>query len=472
MNHSSISVFFQPKTIAVIGATENPKKFGFQITSNLLNNPIGPEEGESREYSVIPISRSSKVILGLRAYPSILEVPTEIDLAMVLVPAKFVPPMVDECIQKSVKSIIIVTAGFGELGEEGKKLERDMAQKCRAAGIRVIGPNCVGIENSEIFLNASFIQPTHRGQISMISQSGSFGCALIDGLWWEHLGVSKFANIGNQMDVDFADILLYFKDDPGTKVIAIYLESLKNGTKFIQALRDITPYKPVVIFKGGRSPQGMSAALSHTGSLASDINIFRAAITQSGAILCENMHEYITAIKAFSFLPIPHGVHIGALSNSGGSGVLFSDAISDLNLTLANFSDALQETIRPHVIDLVKIQNPLDMIAGAGEEQYYAITKAMLAPDSGIDLVVPCGVSPPFLGLTFGDNYRGIIRAWNESGRKKPLLPLFIYAHGYEDVVEIAQKEKSPYFSTPYDAAYATKILIKYAKFLKHQNLR
>jgi acyl-CoA synthetase (NDP forming) len=225
-----------------------------------------------------------------------------------------------------------------------------------------------------------------------------------------------------------------------------------------------------VVFKGGRTTQGMAAAFSHTGSLASDINIFKAAIHQAGAIFCNSMEDYLVGLKAFSFLPLPKGHKIGVLSNSGGSGVLYCDSIAELNLYLAQFSENLQRAIQPHVIDLVKIQNPLDMIAGANEQQYYEITKAMLQPESGIDIIVPCGVYPPFLGLKFENNFRGVINAWNETGRQKTLIPLFIYAQGYPEMVRLAKEQNIPYFTTPNEAAFATKSLIDYSNFLKAKN--
>lgn len=180
-------LFFYPKTIAVIGATEDPSKFGNAVTANIVKNP-------KLQAEIFPISRSSAEILGYKAYKSILEVPKEIDLAIILVPAKVVPLVVDQCIEKKVKRIIIVTAGFGEIDAKGKQIEAAMAKKCKEANIRVIGPNCVGIQNVDIGMNASFIQDPLPGNISMVSQSGSFGCAMMDGLKWNDLGMSKFAS--------------------------------------------------------------------------------------------------------------------------------------------------------------------------------------------------------------------------------------------------------------------------------------
>ncbi|MHA1519996.1 MAG: acetate--CoA ligase family protein [Promethearchaeota archaeon] len=452
-------LFFNPRTIAVVGATEDPSKFGNAVTLNIVKNP-------NLKAKIYPISRSSPKIMGLTAYPSIHDVPDSIDLAIILVPAKVVPLIVDQCINKPVKRIIIVTAGFGEINEEGKRIEREMAAKCQAAGIRVIGPNCVGIQNVDIGLNASFIQDPLHGNIAMVSQSGSFGCAIMDGLKWNDLGMAKFANIGNAMDLSFAEILAYFRNDENSKVVAVYVESVKDGKAFFEQMKSIAPIKPVAVLKGGRTQAGMAAAGSHTGSLATNYSVLKAAVDQAGGLLCENIEDYITALKTFSLLPIPKGAKIGVLTNSGGAGVLFSDNAEELGLQLDPFSETLISKLKPLVVDLVQMVNPLDMIAGAAEENYYKVTKAMLDEDSGIDIVVPCGVYPPFLGFKFEDNLRGMIRAWNETGRKKPLIPLLIFGSGYEKVKEVAKSENVALFSTPREAAFATQILIKRMQFL------
>ncbi|MHA1775596.1 MAG: acetyl-CoA synthetase [Promethearchaeia archaeon] len=449
-----VKLFFYPKSIAIIGATEDSKKFGNAVTSNLVRNP-------KLTAKIYPVSRSSSTILGLPAYPSILKVPEPVDLALILVPAKYVPQVVDDCIQKQVKRIIIVTAGFGEVSKEGKEIERVIAEKCRQAGIRLIGPNCVGIQNVEIGMNASFIQYPLPGKISMVSQSGSFGCAIMDGLKWNDLGMSKFANIGNAVDVSFDEIIQYFHKDPDSQVVAIYLESVSDGKAFYRVMKEIAPDKPTVVLKGGRTAAGMAAAGSHTGSLASNYRVLKAAVEQAGGIICEDIEDYITTLKTFSLLPLPQGKKIGVLTNSGGAGVLYSDSAEELGLKLAEFSPHLKNKLKPLVIDLVQIVNPLDMIAGANDENYYQVTKAMLEEDSGIDIVIACGVYPPFLGMTFERNLQGMIRAWDETGRKKPLIPLLVFGSGYEKVKEVANRERVPVYSSPHEAAFATKVLIQ-----------
>ncbi|TFF86834.1 MAG: hypothetical protein EU517_00005, partial [Promethearchaeota archaeon] len=297
------------------------------------------------------------------------------------------------------------------------------------------------------------------------SQSGSFGCASFYQLKQEGLGISKFANIGNNIDVSFVDVLDFFNDDTNTKIIGIYMETVKYGKALFNKLSHVVPKKPVVILKGGRTSIGMKAASSHTGSLASNYQILKAAITQTGAILCENASNFITALKTFSILPIPQGENIGVLTNSGGSSVLFSDKLEEYNLSLASFSEELKEEMRQFLIPLVKLVNPLDMIGGAAEKQYYNITKLMLK-DESLDIVVACVVIPPFLEMNSDEHYRGIIRAWNDTGREKPLIPLVFFGDYFENLNTLAKKGKAPIYYTPNEAAYATKILIERAKSL------
>ncbi len=454
-----VKEFFYPKTIAVIGATADPKKFGNAVTVNLLEN-------DQLESEIFPINPKSTEILGLKSYSSILEVDKEVDLAILLVPSKAVSLVVDQCIEKLVKRIIIVSAGFGEINEEGKKIEQEMTNKAHEKGIRIIGPNCVGIMNVDLGMNASFVLTPPKGNVSIVTQSGSFGAACLYDMKWQGLGFSKFANLGNMADINLTDVLEFFKEDENSKVVCIYLENVVDGRKFYETMKEVSKTKPTIILKGGRTAYGASAAASHTGSIATDYSSLKAAIKQSGATLCESMSDYVAAIKAFSFLPLPDGNRVGILTNSGGSAVLFSDYAEEYGLELADFSKGFKEKIAPYIIPLVKKVNPLDLIAGANGETYYQVTKAMLE-DPNIDIVVPCAVIPTFLGMTLDEHYSGVIRAWNETVRKKPIIPIFLSGELLEKTKELAEKEQAPVFMSPREAAFAVKVLIDRMKKLQ-----
>ncbi|TFF93306.1 MAG: hypothetical protein EU543_03925 [Promethearchaeota archaeon] len=448
-----ISKFFNPQNIAVIGATSDPKKFGNAVTMNLLNI-------HDLNCKIFLVTHGSKTICDIPTYKSVLDISEEIDIAIILVPGKYVENVVEECIHKEVKGIIIVSAGFGEINEKGKELEKQIALKCKKAGVRVMGPNCVGIINTDINLNASFIQMPPKGHISMISQSGSFGCACFYEMEFHNLGISKFVNLGNKIDVSFDDILPFLMEDENTKIITIYMEEILEGRKFLDIIEKVNKVKPIVILKGGKTKKGREAASSHTGSIATNYKLLKTAVKQSGVLLCENISEFIIALKSFSFLPIPKGSKLGVLTNSGGTSVLFSDNAEKLGLEFATFSEALKKRISPYLYSLVKLVNPLDMIAGAKETQYYEITKNFLE-DEGIDVVVGCCVIPPFLGMKSVEHYRGMIRAWNETGRKKAIIPLMLFSQSFEDLIKYADKNNSPIFFTPYEAAYSVKVLME-----------
>jgi acetyl-CoA synthetase (ADP-forming) len=455
--------FFNPESIAIIGATANPKKFGNAVTSNILSN-------ENLKSKLFLVSNTAEEIMGKKCYKSLLEIENEIDLVIILIPAKVVLQVINDCIDKKVKGIIIVSSGFGEIDEEGKKLESLISEKCKNANIRVMGPNCVGIQNPKVGLNASFIQMPIQGNISMISQSGSIGCALFYAMEPSGLGISKFANIGNAIDVAFDEMLDYFDNDEDTKVIALYLESLTDGVQFFKVLKKLALKKPIIVLKGGKNSQGMEAASSHTGSIATNYEIIKAVLHQSNAILCENLEDFITAIKTFSLLPLPKGDSIGVLTNSGGSAVLFTDNIERYGLKLTTFSETLKKEIQPYLIPLVKMVNPLDMIAGAGKQQYYQVTKAMIN-DPKIDIIVAGCVIPPFLEMETDEHYKGVLQAWNESNRVKPVIPMFLFSENFKNLRNFAILEKAPIFFSPNEAAYAIKLIVEWTTSHNKKNL-
>ena len=456
-----VSFFFYPKTIAVIGATDNPQKFGNAVTINILQN-------KNLNSEIFLVSPTGKEISGLKCYLSVLDIPKDVDIAIILVPSKVIDKVVDQCISKNVKGIIIVTAGFGELNKEGKKKEREISSRCKKAGIRVMGPNCVGVQNSDIGLNASFIQTAPHGEIGMISQSGSFGCASFYAMEREYIGCSKFANIGNNIDVSFSEILEFLLTDKSTNIISLYMETVENGRGLLKSLKKVVNSKPIVVLKGGRTEYGMRAASSHTGSIASNYVLLKNSLKQTGVLLCENVSDFVVALKTLSYIPIPKGEQIGVLTNSGGCSVLFSDKAEEFHLKLAEFSHEFKEKASHHLLKgLVKFINPLDMIGAADENTYYNVTKLMLE-DSKIDIVVACVVIPPFLEMKPDEHYRGIIRAWNETGRKKPLIPLLMFSEEFKSVRELAIREKTTVFFTPHEASFAIKVLINRMNLINH----
>jgi acyl-CoA synthetase (NDP forming) len=346
--------FFRPKSIALIGATSTPG-FGYGI-------PLFWEKNGwlDKAYLVNP---KGGEIHGKRVYPSIAEIPGSIDLAVVLVPSAVVRQILVDLGEKGVRAVIIESAGFAETGEEGKKRQEELAELARRMGIRLIGPNCVGVVNTEnrfatIEIMAQSLEP---GPVAIIAQSGVFGNILLDHLPAVGLKISKVATLGNKIDLDEADFLEYFVDDPQTRVILIYIEGTKDGPRMIAALRRACRKKPVIILKSGRTPYGRAATLSHTASLSGEDRIYDAAFRQAGAIRAANLQEMIEIARVVTTQPPMPGRRIGILSTSGSLGAMTADAAYLEGLELAGWDQVTIEKVRSQAPGWVNVKNPLDV---------------------------------------------------------------------------------------------------------------
>ncbi|KKK64065.1 hypothetical protein LCGC14_2987980, partial [marine sediment metagenome] len=318
---------FSPRTVAVIGASTREGTVGRAIFSNILLN----------KYNGImyPVNPKAKGILGVKCYSDIMEIPDSVDTAIIIVPRDFVPGVVKECGEKGVKLIIIISAGFKEIGGEGEKYERKVKALVNKYSMSLIGPNCFGVVNTapDVSLNATFSRTIPRaGNIAFISQSGALCAAILDYAKSEHIGFSKFVSMGNKADIMENDLLLTLKDDPQTDVILMYLEDLVNGREFIKIAREITSKKPILVIKSGRTPQGARAASSHTGALAGSDEVYSAIFAQCGVLRVETIEELFSYGKAFAKQPLPKGRKMAIITNAGGPGIIATDACIRYNL--------------------------------------------------------------------------------------------------------------------------------------------
>ncbi|MEM1749081.1 MAG: CoA-binding protein, partial [Sulfolobales archaeon] len=316
MSSGTISKFFYPNSVAVVGASRDPSKVGYQLLYNLISKYKG---------RVYPINPHVSEVLGLKAYPRITSVPDDIDLAVISVPASTVPSVMEDCSLKGVKNVIVISAGFKELGTvEGIEGERKIVEIAKKFGMRVIGPNCMGVYVPKIGLNTTFLNPDRmdfpeHGNISFISQSGAFGIAVLDWAAMRGIGISKFVSLGNKCDVDESDMLDYLVGDEDTQVITMYIEGVEVGRRFIKSLKSTTPVKPVVILKAGRSEEGVRAIASHTGSLAGADIVYDAAFKQCGVLRAYGMDELFDMALSLSLQPPAQGMRVGILTVGGGS---------------------------------------------------------------------------------------------------------------------------------------------------------
>ncbi len=376
---ASLRPFFEPASVAIVGASRERGGVGAEILNNLRTTGFHGR--------VIPIHRTASTVQGLTAYPRLTNVPGEIDLAIVVVPAADVLEVVRDAVAKRVRAIVVVSAGFGETGPEGRAREAELLEMVRAAGIRMIGPNCMGILNADpsVLLNATFspVFPP-AGRVAFSTQSGALGLAILDYARRVNLGISTFASIGNKADVSSNDLIQYWADDPKTKVILLYLESFGNPRKFGQLARSVALHKPIVAVKAGRSAAGARAASSHTGALAASDHMVDALFRHAGVIRTATLEEMFDVAVLLDQQPIPAGRRVAILTNAGGPGILAADACEGLGLEIATLRETTIAQLHGFLPAAAGLQNPIDMLATATAHDYSRAMRILLA-DPGVD---------------------------------------------------------------------------------------
>ncbi len=388
---ASLDAFFTPRSIAVVGASRNPQKLGYVLLDNLMRARFPG--------TLFPVNTNAESVLGRTAYAHVDEIPGPVDLAILTVPAAAVIGVIDACARKGVRAAVVVTAGFRETGAEGAARERELAEHAHAGGVRIIGPNSLGIINTFASLNATFAESApYRYEIAVVSQSGAMATAILDWARAIDVGFSKFVSLGNMADVDETELLDYLRGDAQTKVIVGYLEGFGDGRRFLEVARRVTAVKPLVIMKVGRSAAGARAAQSHTGALASSDSVVDAAFRQAGIVRAYTMEELFDYTLAFSYLPLPKGRRIALVTNAGGPGVMAADAIERYGLELAHLSQASSERLAEGLPAAASWANPIDVLGDAAADRYqFAIEIALADPnvDGVIVLLTPQAVTEP-----------------------------------------------------------------------------
>jgi acetyl coenzyme A synthetase (ADP forming)-like protein len=379
----NLTPMLKPKSVAIIGASRNPEKVGNIILQNYV----------SAGYSgkLYPVNLNAEEVLGLKAYKTVLEIGGEIDLAVIAIPAPAVPMVLDQCGKAKVKSVIVVSGGFAEIGET--KLQDQISEIAKKYKMPLLGPNCLGVVDTRsrtdtMFLPSFKISRPQVGFVSFVSQSGAVGSTVLDIIGGEGFGLSKFISYGNAAHIDEVDILQYLMDDNETKVIIFYLEGIKRGKEFIELARKITKKKPVIILKAGRTAAGIAAAHSHTASLAGDYAVHEAIFKQFGFTIANDISELIYFAKAFASEIEPTGNRVAVITNGGGTGVITADAIgSSKYLKMAEYSNQTKKTLRKSMPPLVNITNPLDL-AGDADEKRYEDALIAVSNDPNVDMIV------------------------------------------------------------------------------------
>jgi len=398
--------FFQPESVAVIGASSKPGKVGYAIMSNLVLGAEGQLGGGFRG-KVYPVNPAGGEIFRHRAYRKVGDIPDRVDLAVIAVPAAGVLDVMEECAAKGIKAVILISSGFSESGSDGKARERLAVERAHGHGMRLLGPNCLGVINTTNRLNTTFAKKAPpRGPISFVSQSGAICTSVIEYSSEEYMGFANFVSIGNKCDLDDADIIEYYAQDPETRCISIYMESAKGGRRFYDALRKVVSRKPVVILKAGRTAIGAKAASSHTGALAGSDIAYDAAIREAGAIRARTMLELFDFSRALAYQPPVMGDGIAILSNAGGPAVIAADVAQDLGLPLSRLTDETIGKIDGVCPPTWNHGNPVDVIGDADLARYTAVLDILInAPEvHGIITIVG-----PQAVMDLGDVARAIV---------------------------------------------------------------
>jgi len=452
---NALKLFFNPRSIAVIGASKKRGTIGGEVFHNLLSYGFaGP---------VYPVNPTADVVQSVPAYKSVEDIPGPVDLAVVVVPEKFVIDTVTECGRKGVKALVVISAGFGETGKEGQAKQAELMRVCRAAGMRLIGPNCMGIINADpaVRMDATFapgIPPT--GRVGFSSQSGALGLAIIELANSLGLGISTFVSVGNKADISGNDLLRYWEHDENTEVILLYLESFGNPRKFSKIARRVGRKKPIVVVKSGRSAAGARATSSHTGALiaASDVTV-DALFRQSGVIRTDTLEELFDVASLLVNQPLPRGKRVGIITNAGGPGILCADTCEARGLEVPLLTEATREKLRSFLAPGAGVGNPVDMIASAGAEQYERTIEAV-AGDPNVDALIVC-FTPPLVTRA-EDVARAAVAAIERAQIDKPILTVFLQA---DAAPEIVKQKNIPSYKFPETAAIALARAARYARW-------
>lgn len=454
---SSLQAIFPARSVAVIGASTRADTVGRAVFANiLLHGYTG---------IVYPVNPKATSILAVKAYPSVLDIPGDVDLAVIIVPSGTVPQVLEECGQKGIKGAVIISAGFKELGAEGAKKEEAILQVAKRYSMRLLGPNCLGIINTDpkISLNASFARTMPQpGNIALISQSGAVGVAALEYAQSERIGLSKFFSVGNKADINENDLLAYLKDDPQTKVILLYLEDLTEPKGFIKLAREIAMKKPILAIKSGRTVEGAKAASSHTGALAGSDEAYNSLFIQCGVLRVESLEEMFDYAVAFAMQPLPKGSRIAIVTNAGGAGIMATDASIRNGLNLSTFQDATRTGLKAGLPPAANINNPVDILGDAGEDCYALALRSILG-DEGVDGVIVIVVPQLVINLTSIASTVASMAVQSE----KPILVCLMALEEVEEALATLREARLPRYQFPEDAARAMAAMARYARWVR-----
>ncbi|MFO8034124.1 MAG: acetate--CoA ligase family protein [Candidatus Bipolaricaulota bacterium] len=440
-----------PGSVAVVGASGTPGKIGYEQFVNVAESFSGP---------VFAVNPGYKELMGRPCVPGISELPQPVDLAVIIIPAGKVPGALEECGQIGIKNAIVISGGFKETGGEGAELEAQLVDISGRYGINLLGPNCLGLISTQVGLNATFAPRGARpGGIAFLSQSGAFCTSVLDWAWKAHLGFSHFISLGNKAVLSEEDFLAAFAQDRQTKVVAVYLEGVSDGQRFLRTAREVTAHKPVVVIKSGRAEAGARAVSSHTGSLAGSERAYEAAFRQAGVIRAGNVEELFDYAYILARQSLPKGRRVGIVSNAGGPGVMATDAAELEGLEVARFTENTARALAERMPPAANIYNPVDILGDARADRYREAVR-LVAGDPRVDMVV--ALSAPTAILTYAELARILADARGEY--EKPITCSFMAGELGEEAEEVLREAGIPSSFDPARAVRALSGLVRYAE--------
>ncbi|THB67081.1 MAG: CoA-binding protein [Desulfovibrio sp.] len=445
-----LTPLFAPKRIAVVGASSTPGKIGNIIMQNLIDAGY---EGE-----IIPVNRKGDEILGLPVTHDVKDIQGPLDLGVIVIPPKFVVPTLEDLAALPVKAVIIITAGFKEVGKDGYYLEEQVKEICTKAGIALLGPNCLGMINTASKVNASFaVGQPQPGKIAFFSQSGALCVSILDWALGQNIGFSSFVSLGNKALLDESHMLEHLVDDPATKVILGYIEGVENGVRFMRAARKVTPKKPVVLIKSGTTSAGAQAASSHTGAIAGSDQAYTAAFRQSGIIRAHDVKTLFNLAESFSSQPLPKGPNLAIVTNSGGPGILAADACGNSDLMMARLSAASVDKLKEFLPPYASLYNPIDIIGDADAERYAKTLEIVLADERVHSVMV---LLSPTATVQVEETARAVIAQAKNSA--KPIFACFMGDVAVREGRRLLQEASVPCFSFPEPAIESINTMYQY----------
>lgn len=448
-----LDMFFDPQAVAVIGASRTPGKLGHSVLLNVIQHGY--------RGAVYPINPNAKEILGLDCYPSISVVPGSVDLAIILIPSEHVSKVLVECGEKGVGGAIIMSAGFREVGREGRKRERQLIEIARRYAMRLIGPNCLGIIDTISSLNASFVASMpDKGTIAFISQSGALCTSVLDMALADQVGFSRFVSLGNKADANEVTFINAWKDDPHTRVIMAYLEGIEDGEGFMRIARQVSREKPIIVIKSGTTQAGSRAVSSHTGSLAGSEAVYGAAFRQSGVIRARSVQELFDYSIAFARQPLLSSDRIGIITNAGGPGIMAADACERAGLQLASFQTTTLKALREALPAAASVLNPVDLLGDAPADHYQlALQRVLNDPNVGGVIVV---LTPQV--VTQVEETARIVGDQSQHSTK-PILGCFMGQDAVEPGVRTLNRYRVPNYPVPERAVAAMAAMLRHRRW-------